>query len=389
MEKTVLEAYKLSGKHELGSTEFNHVEAAQHGQEPSSSPSPVGRAGVGTNPFIPPPSTRGSLAYITGKVISPKPTGILPIAKSEILPTSFLQAAYSEFGFKFDTVQMWGSSGWYFPGYASEAYPSCGEYTYMGCLSPAHPGQAAMRRIHHNCGRAGCPVCYSTWVAETTKKIAHRLEEAEKVLIKWGWRHHRPIHVTVNPAPEHWEQYKDIANFNKLRRNAQAIAKRAGFKGGSMVYHPYRERCALCGGKIRFKEKTCMVCGSEDIAWYWSPHFHLFGFGWITGTKHLAAATGYVVKNHGVRSSIDATAYYQLTHCGIREGKQAVVWFGIAHYSKLHLPPYEAENVGAVDCPLCGARLRLVRYEGSTPPPIGEDIDIVDSTGWTYRHGVR
>lgn len=328
------------------------------------------------NPFIPAPPRN--------QVLEEFGSGILPIAKSEF--SSFLTEPYSPYGFKFDTVQLWGVEGWYFPKHASEAYPTCGEYTYKGCLSPSHEGQAYIRPIKHNCGRAGCPVCGDTWILETTKKIAHRINEAEKVLVQWGWRRHRPIHVTVNPSPEHWEEYKSPKNFNKLRRNAQAIAKRAGFRGGSMIFHPYRERCAECGGEILFKQRRCKECGSEDIAWYWSPHFHLFGFGWITGTKHIAETSGYVVKNHGVRSSIDATAYYQLTHCGIREGKQALVWFGILHYSKMHLPPYQAEDIGASECPICGAKLRLVRYEGTTPPPLAEEGEVTGSTGWRYRY---
>lgn len=339
------------------------------------------------NPFIPVqplPPRQFILEEYTTELENP--TGILPIAKSDVFE-SFLTSPYSQYGFKFDTVLHWGHSNWYFPKHGLTRYSTCGEFTHKGCLNPSHEGQAYIRPIKHNCKRAGCPVCGDTWIIETTKKIAHRINEAEGILIKRGYRRHRAIHVTVNPGPEVWEEFKDIDSYNKLRLRAQKLAKRAGFWGGSLIFHPYRERCADCGGQILFKQRKCTDCGSDDIAWYWSPHFHLFGFGWITGTKHIAETTGWLVKNHGIRSSIDATAYYQLTHCGIHEGKHTVSWFGLLHYSKMHIPPPETEVEGATECPICGNRLRLVRYTGTKPPPINEEGEIIDSTGWSYRHG--
>lgn len=329
------------------------------------------------NPFIP--------ATPSQSILEQYSLGNLPIAKSEAFPTPFLWAQYSPYGFKFDTVQHWGIEGWYFPGYASEAYPSCGTYSYQGCVSPAHEGQAYVRLIQHNCGRAGCPTCSDTWVLKTTKKIEHRIAEAAKVLRhNYGWRRTSPIHVTVNPEPRLWSQYRDLKNYNKLRQKAQKVAKTAGFNGGSIIFHPYRERCAKCGGAIKFKQHTCENCGSSDIVWYWSPHWHLFGFGWIRGAA--AQGTGYVVKNHGIRSDLAATAYYQLTHCGIREGKQAVTWFGILHYSKLKLPPYQDPEAETM-CPICGNRLRMLRYTGTKPPPIAEEGTVTGSTGWENRYG--
>ena len=334
------------------------------------------------NPFIPYPPTQGILEGYTLE----KALGILPIAKSDVFPTPFLWAQYSSYGFKFDTVQHWGIGEWYFPGHAVEAYTSCGEYSYQGCLNPSHEGQAFIRSIKHNCGRAGCPVCHKTWLVETTKKISHRINEAQRIFKEWGWRRTSPIHVTVSPPRSAWPQYRDIGKFNKLRQKAQQVAKKAGFHGGSIIFHPYRERCASCGGKIAFKSRKCEDCKGEDIVWYWSPHWHLFGFGWIRGTKALYQGTGYLVKNHGIRSDIEATAYYQLTHCGIHEGKHVLTWFGTLHYSKLHVEPYEPECVGPTECPLCGNRLRLLRYTGTKPPPIDEEGEVVGSTGWGYRY---
>ncbi|GAI77906.1 unnamed protein product, partial [marine sediment metagenome] len=136
------------------------------------------------------------------------------------------------------------------------------------------------------------------------------------------------------------------------------------------------------------KKNKCTDCAGTDIVWYWSPHFHLFGFGWITNTKKISEKYGWVIKNHGVRDSIGGTAFYQLTHCGIHNGKQAVTWFGILHYSKMKIdpPPKTDAEFESRECRLCGDRLRLVRYHGSKPPPL-EESNIIDSTGWAYVNG--
>ncbi|GAG87921.1 unnamed protein product, partial [marine sediment metagenome] len=285
----------------------------------------------GDNPFIPAPPRQ---------IILEEYTGILPYAKSEQLDPPFLLAEYSPFGFKFLTVDHWHTDNWYFPGHGGSKYKTCGTYFYWGCLNQiAHPGQAQVDKKKHNCGRATCPVCSDTWLVVTTNKISHRIEESVKVLKSWGWTRTRPIHVTVNPPISVQEILKKVKKYNKIRRYAQHLAKKAGFRGGSIIYHPYRERCADCGGKILFKKNKCADCAGTDIVWYWSPHFHLFGFGWITNTKKISEKYGWVIKNHGVRDSIGGTAFYQLTHCGIHDGKHAVTWFGILHYSKMKIDP--------------------------------------------------
>jgi len=293
---------------------------------------------------------------------------------------------FSEYGHSFKEAGRYTIDGWYFPGQGGTPYPTCGTIHYKGCLNPAHIGQAGVRKIKDNCGRSTCPICSDQWLMRTTKKIEHRIEAYIDELRSQGARHKRPIHVTVNPAPSDWILFKDDKNFNKLRKKAQILATKAGFKGGCVIYHQKRERCGDCGGKILFKQKKCADCGAYHIVWYFSPHFHFMGFGYITGTKNLYAKHGWVIKNHGIRSDVGATAYYQLSHCSIHVGKHTVVWFGCLHYSKYHLTPPDmsSEDIAQHECPICGNKLRLMQYYGNRPPPVGEGPEVIDSTGWKY-----
>lgn len=296
---------------------------------------------------------------------------------------------FSQHGHSFKEAGRYTLDGWYFPGQGGTPYATCGTIHYKGCLNPAHGGQAGARKIQDNCHRATCPICSDQWLMSTTKKIEHRIEAYVDVLRARGARHKRPIHVTVNPPPKLWDAFKNIENFNKLRRKAQLLARKAGFKGGVIIYHQKRERCGDCGGKILFKQKKCAECGAYHIVWYFSPHFHLLGFGFITGTASLFDKFGWVIKNHGIRSDVGATAYYQLSHCSIHAGKHTLVWFGDLHYSKfMLLPPELSESdIAENECPICGHKLRLMYYYGSKPPPIGDGVTVIDSTGWVYAKG--
>lgn len=267
---------------------------------------------------------------------------------------------------------------WSLPGTFEAAYPTCGENAYWGCLSSKHPGTAYSKRIQYSCDRAGCPVCSQSWRWKASKKIAYRIHAVKKILRGAGYHATRPIHVTVNPEPRLWEQFRDPKRYPKLRRKAQRIAKKAGFYGGTIVFHPFRYQCSKCGSHFNFDTKKCSNCGSDHKTRYWSPHWHLLGFGWIINTAQLHRSAGYLVKNHGVRDSVQKTAYYELGHCGLRPEYQAFTWFGVCNgivlknRFKAGVPPEIRES--DFHCPLCGRRLRRLRWLGSKPPPDEEDF---------------
>jgi hypothetical protein len=110
----------------------------------------------------------------------------------------------------------------------------------------------------------------------------------------------------------------------------------------------------------------------------------MIGYGWIKGAGEEYLVSGWVSKNLGVRESAYATAFYQLSHCGVWYGegrKHSVTWFGALSYNKLKVDPEEVEKEV---CPLCGAELHRLLWVGCGYPPVPdvEGAYFVDPEGW-------
>jgi hypothetical protein len=227
---------------------------------------------------------------------------------------------------------------WQLPGHG-EAYGDCGSWRYRGCLHvedhlndglfESIAGKAYIEFYKRSCLRAACPVCYEKWAGKEAGKIEYRLASVGR---KMG----RVIHVTVSPRMDDWAM-----PYEKLRAKAYSISKKSGFRGGSCIFHPFRE--------------------DDNGFWYFSPHFHLIGYGWITGTKKGFESHGWVVRNLRVRESVSGTALYQLSHCGIRKGTLSVTWFGKLSFNKLRIPPKEPEKHV---CPACHRELVQLYFLG-------------------------
>jgi len=272
--------------------------------------------------------------------------GILPNEKSLQFP---------EHWFEWNEVRDKGTDGWILPG-QGVAYSTCGTYHVKGCLVH-NPGY--FKKIKDNCARAECPEDYRTWMIKATKAIVKRVEKGEPR------QYRKPIHVTISPPRKDWIKFEDKENYLKQRRKTIRLAKKAGIMGGCLIFHPYREN----------KPKK---------RWYWSPHFHILGYGWIIGSGRIFKSSGWIVKNLRVRKNVGATAYYQLSHAGVKGGHHVVSWFGSLSWRALRVPREKAEPE---TCPMCGSRLRRVIYYGTGDNPMS-DPNIVElymePYEWTY-----
>ena len=250
------------------------------------------------------------------------------------------------------------SEGWSLPGHGSP-YSDCGSLRFRGCLNVAdhhkaldreQEGKAFVQAYRRSCGRKECPVCYESWAALEAGRIEFRLS-----YYVGKWR--KPVHISVNPSPELWG-----IPFVKLRSSAYRVLKRVGIVGGSMIYHHSRQ--------------------DEVGKWFFSPHFHVIGYGWHRGFS----IPGWVVKNHGVRKSVFFTAMYQLSHAGVNSDYHTVTWFGELSYNKLKAPELVEEKP---KCPLCGLELVPLIFVGSNrvPPPIDEGDYFFDCCDWLERPG--
>jgi hypothetical protein len=249
------------------------------------------------------------------------------------------------------------------PGHGKQ-YDDCGDWRYRGCLhledhiqeelGESIAGQVYVEWYHRSCYRPECPVCYEKWAALEASKIEHRL--------KYFWENGKVIHVTLSP-PE-----KDVLNlpYPLLKSKMHRIAKNRGIVGGSIIWHPWRQR--------------------DDGSWYFSPHFHILGFGWVRNVREGFNRDGWVVKNilDGKNErSVFRTAMYQLSHCGVSKNHRTVTWFGVcSSASKKKVPPMEKQKH---ICPSCGAELVQLRYLGDPdelPDKIEEGHAWMDPGSW-------
>jgi len=263
-------------------------------------------------------------------------------------------------------------SDWYLPG-QGELYPSCGKVYHKGCLdthhhlntiNPNQRGKAYIKKVKNNCKRAQCPECNKTWMIETTKKITHRIEKAKPS------QYRKPIHVTVSLDASEWLRFMDKEEYQKIRRKVTRLAKKVGLIGFCMMPHAY------CQNK-------------NTKLWRFSPHFHLIGYGWIVNTKRIYEKTGWIIKNIGIRKSVGAIVYYQLSHAGIKEGHHTITWRGCIAWNMIKIPKLPKKRHC---CPLCGAQLLRVVYHGRGSHPLegsptGEYY--VESEGWRYSVKLR
>lgn len=272
-----------------------------------------------------------------------------------------------------EVSERYSVDGWQLPGHG-QALEDCGRTLVFGCLDVEAHRQANLDREvvgkvfvdlrRRSCLRAVCPTCYEKWAAKEAHKIEYRFS---------NWHGSgRPIHVTISVPERLW-----AAPLEVLRSVVYKIAARVGIYGGSCIVHPFRQKCKLCGSPKDTFTDRCLNCGCSEFSWVFSPHFHIIGFGWVNGDRvsEISKKEGWVTVNLGVRDSVNSTAFYQLSHAGVKEGKHTVTWFGRLAYNKLKVVP---EVVEKPLCPLCKAELVKLHWAGLGEMPFTEEGQYFD-----------
>lgn len=236
---------------------------------------------------------------------------------------------------------------------------NCGVWMARGCLEhEKHDkatfgldgieigGKDVVQFYKSSCGRLACPICYEKACAKEAIKIAWRMSR-----FKINGRKLKAIHVVVSP------RYRDMfLDFSVMRSRAIQIVKECGVFGGTVIFHPFRKY----NEDDRLEDLKAGFSYTESPAsWYVSPHFHIIGYGWVKGTKEQYEASGWIVKNLGVRKSVRSTALYQLSHCGVSPKYHTVVWFGSLAYNKMKCASVPLEKHL---CPLCSSEMRKIRF---------------------------
>ena len=247
--------------------------------------------------------------------------------------------------------------GWKLPATA-EKHCWCGLWQTIGCLNEKlHEKLGKGRSIfvkqyQRSCYRGSCEECYPKWIARqanlATRKIEHYSKKTKL----------RPIHLMLFIPPS-----QHCLPIEKLRSRMKKILKKAHWKGGAVIFHPFR-----------FDENT--------RNFYYSPHFHLVGFGYRFQIAEAFGKYGWFIKIGEERESVFQTFCYLLSHCGIRKGNHTVTWIGDLSYSKLKLE----KEPKITCCPVCSGKLVPIYYDGVHPvvPPDQYHEGFVESDGGWY-----
>ena len=163
-----------------------------------------------------------------------------------------------------------------------------------------------------------------------------------------GFRFCKPIHVIVSPPKWLWN-----VTWAELKKSFRKMVKRAGIVGGVSMFHAFR---------------------LKDNTWFYSPHFHMIGYGWVINTKKISSEDGWVIKNKGIRKSsteVYSTVAYLLSHTAIAKGVHSVTWFGDLSYRSKYASELkrEIEESNADKCPYCSQYLVLFEMRGLDRPP--------------------
>ena len=239
---------------------------------------------------------------------------------------------------------------------SGEAYGDCGDYFTVGCLNgEAHNGSnldgvdmtsnGYFEHHRKTCHRALCPICWESWANREKDKASRRLS---RFVLKG--RDLKPIHLTVSVPRRLYG-----ATLSELRKQAYLSLKSVHCLGGMVIYHSKRK---------------------DKVGWYFSPHFHIIGYGWIVDVRKNYFASGFIVKNIGIRKTVEGTIWYQLSHCGISSHHHTVTWFGALSYNKLKVPK---ELRKKRFCPICKEPLFRMMYVGRGDPPAGDLPSFFDS----------
>jgi hypothetical protein len=227
-----------------------------------------------------------------------------------------------------------------------------------------------VRKVHFNCGKPLCPVCYrGDWAVREAHKVVARLEATSRLLKVSSPESSEVEHVVVSISPKDY----GISDEKVLRMKAKKALEELGFLGGGSLFHGSRHR--------RYEQ---IRNGFRQIGTDWSPHYHYLGF--LQGgykcrdcnhkNKCVAGCgkfddrrwqyylkTGIYVKVLPKRKSVYHTAWYQLNHASIRQGSKrsvVMVWMGISGYRKVKVKVQKPKAI----CPVCHYELKKSRYHG-------------------------
>lgn len=248
---------------------------------------------------------------------------------------------------------------WYLTG-TLDSYARCGEFVRaLSCEDFGKDNKKHDRFIEtYSCHRPGCPTCYESWALREAEKATERLFEGQN-LYRIAHKRIELRHLVFSPPQNKHKAIKQMieqGRYNVLKHQFIELMVKAGVKGGLIVSHFWRNSQEKDDILSDNNNQDPFNAPNDKYDWYFSPHFHIIGSGFLMDSDEFFAKTGWIYKNLGDRRSLKDTIYYLLTHCANHEKHHAVTWFGLFSYNKIVKDYEETINV-TVPCSACGKEL--------------------------------
>lgn len=290
---------------------------------------------------------------------------------------------------------------------SGDRYERCGWVLRVGACKDLH--KKSRHVTHEWCRRPECPTCYGAWAARGATRANQRLWAGYRLDRKNGGS---PGYVKKwvfstddNPNAEDWDHVKERQRFYR-------ILEKAGVKASVVIPHGYR---VTDEGKAAFKNYKQQNGELGRWAWiiknhywdytYWSPHWHVIGWGWLQQSDEFHKETGWIYKNIGLckdfvdndgkRHEKEGTSYayifYTLTHSLLvstdKSRRQAYTYTGKLSYRVLGSKK-ETDKVIAY-CPKCKYEIYHCFHSIEDQETVDWSlVDIDYDTYWTERRTI-
>ena len=182
-----------------------------------------------------------------------------------------------------------------------------------------------VRGTPRHCWKPTCPACAHDWAvrkaSENSQIIYAHSRDARHTE---GWRAGYLQHVTVSVPESMYYMALIPGGLNKLRKIAIKHAQSVGIHGGHIIFHPFRQNGVNSDDELPEDYVPASTNDGEKHTARFAPHFHILGFGFVTGTDKLFSETGWIVKtlrtgNNKITnvSQIAGVFSYLLSHAGV------------------------------------------------------------------------
>lgn len=191
---------------------------------------------------------------------------------------------------------------------------------YCGSFDSAYTTESKQKIVvrKNDCDKLSCKICHKTVARRRARDAGVRLN-AYRLGSKRAPRHFS-FHPNYN-----MDEAEFSLKFKKLRTSLYRIIKESGIMGGVCILHTER------------------INQSNEL--YFSPHWHIIGFGFILNAKKFKEKYGFTYRNHQrndngkamplSKKTLNRVLKYTIDHSTQMNDRHSITYFGTCGYRNM------------------------------------------------------